>query len=167
MIRGAWQLTGLLLVSLGCIVRSPEGHGQQRKMQTAQAFPGFTVKIALSDKARKRLVGSKETVVVAGYLTGNPKQGALKRYVSEMGEIELGDIKAEVAPGENATFSRVQVKQDAFAQTDKKGPQLLINVFSGRKSSKDNLLDCGIYEGPLMSVQAGSVAISCKLIGEE
>src|SRR6266481_9700687 len=53
-------------------------------------------------------------------LTGNPRQGALKRYVNRMGEVELGDIKAEVAPGENATFSRIQMKQDALEQTDKK-----------------------------------------------
>ncbi len=83
-----------------------------------------------------------------------------------MGEVELGDIKAEVAPGENAAFSRIQMKQDAFEQTDKKDLQILVNVFSGRKSSNDNLLNCGIYQGPLKSVQGCSVAVSCKLIGE-
>jgi hypothetical protein len=42
----------------------------------------------------------------------------------------------------------------------------LINVYSGRKSSPDNLLDCGIYEGPLKAVQSQSIPISCKIIGE-
>jgi hypothetical protein len=49
---------------------------------------------------------------------------------------------------------------------DSNGPQLLINVYSGRKSSPNNLLDCGIYEGPLAAIQGTSVPISCKLIGE-
>jgi len=138
---------------------------QQRKTQAA-SVSGFTVTVALSEKARKQLIESKETIVVAGYITGNPKQGALKRYVNRMGEVELGDIKAEVAPGENATFSRIQMKQDALEQTDKKDLQILVNVFSGRKSSKDNLLDCETHQGPLKSVQGGSVAVSCKLIGE-
>lgn len=168
--RRTWLLTGLLLVAIGCTrqqagLASSEGGAQQRKTQAAPGS-GFIVNIALPEKARKRLVESKETIVVAGYVTGNPKQGALKRYVNRMGEVELGDVKAEVAPGENATFSQIHVKQDALEQTDEKDPQILINVFSGRKSSKDNLLDCGIYQGPLKSVQGGSVPISCKLIGE-
>jgi hypothetical protein len=49
---------------------------------------------------------------------------------------------------------------------DNQGPQLLINVYSGRKSSPNNLLDCGIYEGALKAVQGQSIPISCKLIGE-
>jgi len=46
------------------------------------------------------------------------------------------------------------------------GPQLLINLYSGRKSSPDNLLDCGIYEGPLKAVEGKNIPIACKLIGE-
>jgi hypothetical protein len=49
---------------------------------------------------------------------------------------------------------------------DTQGVQLLINVYSGRKSSPNNLLDCGIYEGPMQAVQGKSIPISCKLIGE-
>jgi hypothetical protein len=49
---------------------------------------------------------------------------------------------------------------------DSNGPQLLINVYSGRKSSPNNLLDCGIYEGSLQAVQGQSIPIPCKLIGE-
>ncbi len=46
------------------------------------------------------------------------------------------------------------------------GPQLLINVYSGRKSSPNNLLDCGIYEGSFQAIQGQSIPIACKLIGE-
>jgi hypothetical protein len=49
---------------------------------------------------------------------------------------------------------------------DSSRPQLLINVYSGRKSSPNNLLDCGIYEGSLAAIQGQSIPISCKLIGE-
>jgi hypothetical protein len=49
---------------------------------------------------------------------------------------------------------------------DSQGLQLLINVYSGRKSSPNNLLDCGIYEGALKAIQGQSIPISCKLIGE-
>jgi hypothetical protein len=130
------------------------------------AYPGFSVNVTLSNKAMAKMVAGKETVIVAGYLTGNPKPGALKKYVDEMGEVGLGDIQTEVGPGVIARFGPITLKQDAFAQTDKKDAQLLINVYSGRKSSPDNLLDCGIYEGPLKPVQGTIIPIACKLIGE-
>jgi hypothetical protein len=113
----------------------------------------------------KKLVESKETIIVVGYLSGNPRKGALKKFVDEMGQVDLGEIKAEIAPGMSAGFGEIKFLKDAYEQTDKK-PQLLINVYSGRKSSPDNLLDCGIYEGDLLPIQAKSTPISCKLIGE-
>lgn len=127
---------------------------------------GFSVKVAISEKAKKMLAEKAETVVVAAYISGSPKQGALRRYVSNMGEIELGQAKAEVAPGEDANFGEIKLRQDALKQIDNQGPLLLINVFSGRKSSKYNLLDCGLYEGPLKAVKGKSIDIVCKLIEE-
>jgi hypothetical protein len=165
----------MLLAALGCSRQPPasaehsEAVSPQQNREPATAtsgLAGFTVNVSLSEKARRKLIESKETVIVAGFFTGNPKPGALKQYVSEMDQVDLGEIKAEVAPGEKATFQAIDLKKDAFEQTDKQDPQLLINVFSGRKSSQNNLLDCGIYEGPLKPVQGGSIPISCKLIGE-
>jgi hypothetical protein len=166
----AWHLIGMLVVTVGCTnphtgFASPEGDMQKQKTQVSSES-GFTVTISLSEKARKRLVESKETIIVAGYITGNPKKDALKQYVNRMGEVELGDVKADIMPGENASFGHISIKRNAFEQTDKTDLQILINVFSGRKSSKDNLLDCGIYQGPLKSIQGGSATISCKLIAE-
>jgi hypothetical protein len=168
--KKAWLVTVILIAIIGCVghqvcLASPQAHSQHQKMQTISQS-GFTVNISLSDKAKEQLLVKKETIIVAGYVTGKPKLGALKQYVNRMGEVELGNLRAEITPGGNATFSRVQVKRDAFEQTDKNDPQVLINVFSGRKSSKDNLLDCGIYQGPLKSIELSSAAISCKLIGE-
>jgi len=141
-----------------------EGEALQKAQSGSEG--GFTVFITLSERAKKDLVKRKETIVVAAYVTGLPKRGALKRYLDEMGTIDLGGANKEIVPGEHARFSRIPLNHDAVEQTDKKDPQLLINVFSGRRSAKDNLLNCGIYQGSFQAVQGHTLRIACKLIGE-
>jgi hypothetical protein len=126
----------------------------------------FTVKVTYSQKAMDTLVAGKETVIVAGYLTASPIPGTPKQYVDHVGEISLGEVDREIAPGAVAVFSNVKPTQAMMKWVDSSGPQLLINVYSGRKSSPNNLLDCGLYEGSLQAVQGQSIPIACKLIGE-
>jgi hypothetical protein len=157
------------LLALICINQPSRLSGQQQKVQSAattHGLPGFSVSVTLSDKARKLLTDHKETIIVAGYFTGSPKSGTPRKYITDMGEIDLGQVETEIAPGEIAKFGPVKMKQDALNQVDKSGPQLLINVYSGRKSSKDNLLDCVIYEDALEPVEGKTIPIACKLIGE-
>jgi hypothetical protein len=130
------------------------------------ALFNFTVKVTYSQKAMATLLAGKETVIVAGYLTASPIPGTPKQYVDRMGEIGLGEVDREIAPGTIATFSNVKPTQAMMKWVDSSGPQLLINVYSGRKSSPNNLLDCGLYEGSLAAVEGQSIPISCKLIGE-
>jgi hypothetical protein len=78
----------------------------------------------------------------------------------------MGEVTKEIAPGATAKFDTVKLNQPMLKWLDDRGPQLLINVYSGRKSSPNNLLDCGIYEGSLQAIQGQSIPISCKLIGE-
>jgi len=137
---------------------SPLARAQEASHAAIPEFSGFDVQVTLT--------ASKETIIVAGYLVGDPKKQAAKKYIDEMGQVSLGTIKTEIQPGQVAHFGEVKMKKDALAQIDDNGPQLLINVYSGRKSSKDNLVDCGIYEGALKPVEGTTIPIACKLIGE-
>jgi 2-succinyl-5-enolpyruvyl-6-hydroxy-3-cyclohexene-1-carboxylate synthase len=160
-------LFAFLLVTLAI----PAGQGTS-KAQTGPAsaaapeFPGFFVAVTLSEKAKAKLLQSHETIIVAGYLVGDPKKGAPKKLVDELGQIDLGEVKSEVQPAQVARFGEIKIKKEVLVWVDANGPQLLINVYSGRKSSKDNLLDCGLYEGALKPIQGTTIPISCKLIGE-
>jgi hypothetical protein len=138
------------------------------KTQTGGAdaeYPGFALDVTYSENATKLLIEKKETVIAAAYLSAAPKPGALKKYVDPIGEVGLGECTVEAAPDESLRFGEILLDKAALAQSDGK-PQLLINVFSGRKSSENNLLDCGIFEGDLKPVQGKSLPIACKLIGE-
>jgi hypothetical protein len=131
------------------------------------ALAGFTVNVTYSQKAMDTLVAGKETVIVVGYLYGFPKQGTPQGDVDHEGKVDLGEAKKEIAPGAIATIGSVKPDQALVKWVDNQGLQILINVYSGRKSSPNNLLDCGIYEGPLAAIQGQSTPISCKLIGEQ
>ncbi len=114
------------------------------------------------------MVERNETIIVAGHFYGFPKKGTPRKYVDHEGEVWVGkSVQTEVKPGADATFGEIKLDSRALERVDENGPQLLINVFSGRRSSKDNLLSCGIYEGLLAKVEGGNIPISCKLITEE
>jgi hypothetical protein len=54
---------------------------------------------------------------------------------------------------------------DATYLTSVKGePEVLINVYSARKTHENNLLSCGIYQGPISMAQKKPVDITCDLI---
>jgi hypothetical protein len=156
----------VLLIVAGSLDRASAQRAEKTPTPTVDQG-GFTIAVSYSKKAMDALIARKETVIVAGYLSAFPKQGTPKRYVDHMGEIGLGQVKDEVAAGSPATFGTVKLDQSMLKWVDSQGPQLLINVYSGRKSSQNNLLDCGIYEGPLKDAQGKTLPIACKMIGEQ
>jgi hypothetical protein len=168
-VKRVLSLAALVLLANGCARQQSGASASEKTEQQIEVggpANGFSVNLALSERAKKTLSERKETVVVAGYVTGFPKPGTPKQYVSDMGEIALGQVLAEVEPGGDVNFNELKLRPDALKQVDAQGPQLLINVFSGRRSSKDNLLNCGIYDGSLKAVQGRKIPISCKLIRE-
>ena len=82
------------------------------------------------------------------------------------GDIDLRDARQEIHPGETAKFSGLNLNTDALAQIDSQGPHILMSVFSGRKSMKDNLLHCDDYAGSFESIRGRTIVIRCRLIEE-
>ncbi len=107
---------------------------QQQFTKSAQVveYNSFTVKITFSQKAMDTLVAGKVTVIVAGYLSASPIPGTPKQYVDHVGEIGLGDVQKEIVQGAIATFASVKPTPAMMKWVDSSGPQLLINVYSGR-----------------------------------
>ena len=159
-------ILSLLLAGCECFSQTSVQQPQMNATAPSPEVQGFTVALAFSEKSSKTLTTRHETVIVVGYLTCFPKQGTPKRLVDHEDQVSLGEIRDEIVPGQAASFKGIKLDQAALKWADSQGPQLLINVYSGRKSSPDNLLDCGIYQGPLKDVQGKSIPISCKLIGE-
>jgi hypothetical protein len=150
------------LVLMAC---SPAGSVEGTAAEpAAPASPyAFAVQLTLTPRAAEKLVATKERIIVAGMYWGAPN-AAGKPASDAMGQIPLGEDLVEVAP-ENAiiTVPAAKFNPDQLANVEG-APQVLVNVYSARNAHEDNLLDCGIYEGPVSMAQKQPVDIRCDLI---
>ena len=131
---------------------------------TVAARPyAFDVDVTLSDAARKRLGASGESVIVAAMYFAAAKDGAPAGVLNDVGMVDIGGARVELEGEGRAAFDGNAVLRERleFAQGD---PQVNVNVYSGRRSSPDNLLDCGFFQDAMAVAAAGPVRISCDLI---
>ena len=162
-------LLTLVPILCGCSSPPPEAHSDSDRgvEQQKNIAAAFSVDVQLSQGARKKLVDSKETIIVAGYFTGHPKEGTEAKYLDiKSGDVIVGDVQREIRPGETAIFNQLNLNPDAVSRTDSQGLHVLISVFSGRESSKDNLLRCEVYDGAIESLSGRTIPIRCQLIAE-
>jgi hypothetical protein len=126
---------------------------------------GFTVAVSLSPKAAATLKARGEGIVVAAMYSGEPIPAKASK-ADEMGMIDLGEEDVTI-PGANGRAVITGAKVIGAHVGWVKAPGVLINVYSARKTSQDNLLDCGIFEDTVAKAQATQpIAITCKMIGE-
>jgi hypothetical protein len=134
----------------------------------------FAVQIALSAAARERLSTQHESLIVRAEYFGYPSAQALAQHVPgsenpwltlHSAQIELEGAQLDGTP--TARFPAIAFDAKQLAWTDEPGaPQVNINVYSGRRSSPDNVLDCGMFQDALASAARSPIRLPCGLIGE-
>ena len=103
--------------------------------------------------------------MVSAFYYGVPKPNAPAKIADEMGQVHLGNQDIELHDAGNADFDGHVVDHKALAYVDG-DPQVNVNVYSGRHSSEDNLLNCDFFEDAIQIAHAKPIAIHCSLIGE-
>lgn len=168
------RLAGRLLVLAlaGCSARpeggtQPAGGGAAATPSVAAPAPqktahGFDLQLTLTPRAAARLAGMGEKVTVNAMFYGDFKPG---REPAEGADgVDLGEDMINVEPAN----ARVVVTGAGFDPTRlgevQGSPQVLVNVFTARLKHADNLIDCGVYQGPITMAQARPVDIKCDLI---
>lgn len=101
--------------------------------------PPFEIEVALSPKAKDRIVNSHETIIVAVFLEGTPKNPS-KAHLEEDGSFFVGSAQKEITYGQPARFNHLQFPRKIYDQLANKDADLTVNVYTGRKSSPDNLI---------------------------
>jgi hypothetical protein len=127
--------------------------------------PWFEVEVKLSERAQKVLHERGETIIVVTYFSGIPRSDSPYKP-STMGDIYLGGERIELTEEGIARFENLTVpkkKIDALVDPDY---QVLVNVVSGRRSDKNNLLWCGIVQDKISIVQKKRHLVRGKLISE-
>ena len=129
------------------------------------AVPWFEIDIRLSAKAQAEIQRRGETILVVAYFGGIPKAGS-KFKPDEMGNIDLGQARVELSGQGIARFEGFVVPKEKVAALTDSNYNVLVNVFTARKTDKNNLLACGIVEDSIGALQGKRHVISGKLIGE-
>jgi hypothetical protein len=124
----------------------------------------FEVQLTLSPRAIEKLGPMKEMVTIAGMYWGEPKADAKPR-ADEMGQINLGADEIVVQPASRMVIVPGAAIDPKVLESDVEGaPQVLVNVYTSRRAHEDNLINCGIYEGPIPMAQQKPVEIECDLL---
>lgn len=123
---------------------------------------GLSIAVDLSPKAQKRLAALGEGIVASAFYFGPPAKGAARR-VSPSGQVEV--------PVDEIAVQARGVTLIPAAPPDARRwiagePRINLNLYTARRKSEDNLLDCALFEGVVPKPADQPVRIACKLIGE-
>ena len=128
-------------------------------------IPSFEIEVSLSKKANEKLKTDKETIIVAAYFSGLPKDTTSKEYL-KTGEFNITSSERELTDGRIAKFEGIKFSRALYDSLADKNIELLINIYSGRRSTKDNLLDCDIFYDKMSNIKGKKITVKGKLIGE-
>lgn len=126
----------------------------------------FEIDLALSDKAVSALKAGGETIVFAFHFYGDPTtpmSDANKKYFSDCYGFSL---RREFPVQKRYAIEGLEIPADFYAPLADKDISVNLNIISGRKSSPNNLLSCGILEGRLSELAGRRFFLTGKLIRE-
>ncbi len=125
--------------------------------------PPFEIEFALSPKAKKRIVSGKETIIVFVSLRGTPKDSSNTDF-EEDGSFFVGSSEQEISYGQIARFTHLKFSKKIYDQLVDKDVELAVNVSSGRKSSRDNLLNVDFLSDKVSNIINKHFTLNGKLI---
>ncbi|WP_309667820.1 hypothetical protein, partial [Tabrizicola sp.] len=120
-----------------------------------------TVRVVLEPAAQAALQERGEFIMLAAYWEGEPAPGHGDK-ADERGRIYLTSEEYTVFPVEQ-TFVLGQTLAAAPLTTVIE-PLVNVNVFTARVSDENNLIDCGLVDGPLSEFAGKEAVMTCKLI---
>ncbi len=140
--------------------------GLYQPLGDSLVLPAFEVEVWLSPEAAADLKKRNETIIVAAYFHAYPSDPEEQAKGMD-GEIAVADKLIELSGSDRiARFEGLKFHQDLLNQMEDKDVQLLINVYSGRKSTDDNLLACGIVDAKASQIGDHRYRVACPLITE-
>lgn len=102
----------------------------------------FEVEVVLTPKARQKIIESKETIIVDVSILGVPIPALAARLLSEDGEFHVASVRKEIEYNQIARFDNIKFPRKYYNALEKKDVDVSISLYTGRKSSKMNLLSC-------------------------
>ena len=161
----------LVAIAFANMLAASSAHSQRSKSKDDDysdktvSVPDFTITIKLSPQAVRRLLDLHESIKVLAMFDGDPLPGQ-GHYNAPMRDVYLGSDEKLVDENYGARFDSAKISKRHWDQLENKDFYVTINVFSARKSSKNNLLDCDDREGRVSTFAGRTTEVHCRLIGE-
>lgn len=125
----------------------------------------FDFKLTLSEKAAAKLKSAHETITVWASFYGEPTREG-EKHTDELGMVDLGKESFEL-PGQPGVVHITGKNAGGMRLKWVKGqPSVNVNLYTSRKSSDENLIECDLIDGEVNKVQAEPITVNCFLIGE-
>jgi hypothetical protein len=133
--------------------------------------PSFKIQLTLSDKAEKELKAKNETVLVGVEFIGTPKKKVDEKYkfdyYDENGQVTIGKRTIEITKARKIELDSCKISKGVLELLKNKTYDVRISIVSGRKSSKNNLLDCDFVQQNIEKIKSQNIKINGKLIAED
>lgn len=126
-------------------------------------IPPFEIEVRLSKKAEQQLANNHESIIVHASFSGMPSDTTTTEYRHD-GQLFVAAAQRELFTGRVAVFEGIRFAKKTFALLADKDITLLINIYSGRHASKDNVLNCDILEDKMSMVKNRRFVLKGKLI---
>ena len=121
----------------------------------------ISIAISFDEATIARLTSLGEWVTVSAYYSGEPAREDTP--TDEMGMVYLGHEEAQIFPA-NQTVELGGFLAGAPLDWVKE-PFINVNVYSSRFVDENNILNCGILDGPLGELTGADQTINCTLLG--
>ena len=129
------------------------------------AAPQFSILVKLSKKAEKELQSAHEVVLVLAMFDVDPLPGQGEYNPPNRG-VYLGDDEKPADAKNVVTFGSTKISRSGWNRLTDKTYFFTINVFSARRSSQNNLLNCETPEDRINTLAGNVTEVSCRMIGE-
>ena len=157
-------ILALVMAPAACAPASGPEAAPAAEIETMKTPYGFDVQLTLTPRAAEKLAQTDEAVNVAAMYYGLPVSDTVPGIDEHGMEIGLGRDDVEVAPQSALVVASGDGFDPTYLTSVKGEPEVLVNVYSARKTHENNLLSCGIYQGPISMAQKKPVDIDCDLI---
>ncbi|HEX7804066.1 MAG TPA: hypothetical protein VF471_15055 [Pseudoxanthomonas sp.] len=125
----------------------------------------FKVAVSLSASAERKLRQDAESVVVSVSYAGTPAQNIAPSDINDIGLVDIGRTEATLDGSGIVVFDGRAADRRRLGLTTGE-PEMLVSLYSGRRFSSDNLLDCDTYQEEVRRASGKTLHLSCRLLSE-
>ncbi len=139
-------------------------YGYFQESGDSLVIPAFEIKLDMSKRAEQKLQKDKETVIIDATFSGFPTDTTI---LTEEPFLMIAQKQIELKTERSARFEGIKISKKDWQGLADKDIELLINVFSGRRTHEDNLLSGDIVSEKMSLVKGKTFTLKTRLIVED